>query len=425
MATTSLAGSDSIWATAWTTSMHGPYPAGNATAQPEMRYVIPSPERGAFDQSFRLMIRPDIWGSAARIRLSNVLGRQPVTFTGIHLGLQHMSSALLPGSNRPVTFGGAARLTLPPGQDAWSDPVALALPTGPADPLLTGRRLAVSFHVVGESGPISWHAKAMQTSYIAPPGSPPCSADEGEAGFPFPTTSWYFLDALDMAVPQRSRVVVCFGDSITDGSGSTVNGDDRWPDVLSRRLHAIHGNRVAVVNQGIGGNQILAPARYDIDQPTAGGPSALSRIERDVISLSGVSTVIWLEGINDLGHAGATSEALQKGIAQGVALMRRSIPGVRIVLATLTTALNATTGGHGTHEVDRRRRALNDFIRSSGLADAVIDFDPITRDAATGEMRAEMVPGSSIGGPGDKLHPNRLGYQAMGAAIDLAAIVPD
>ena len=411
------------WATAWTTSMHGPYPAGNATAQPEMRYVLPSSERGACDQSFRLIVRPDVWGNAARIRLSNAVGSRPVTFTDVHVGLQLMSSALIAGSNRAVTFGGAARLTLAPSEDAWSDPVELALGTAPDDPLLVGRRLAVSFHVVGESGPITWHAKAMQTSYITPPGARACTADEGEAGFPFPTTSWYFLDALDMAMPHPVRVVVCFGDSITDGSGSTVNGEDCWPDVLSRRLHALHRNSVAVVNQGIGGNQILGPARYDIAAPTAGGPSALSRIERDVISLSGVSTVIWLEGINDLGHAGATVAALKEGLASGVALMRRRIPGVRIVLCTLTTALNATTGGHGTTEVEARRSALNDLIRTGTLADAVIDFDPQTRDPATGEMRPEMVPGSSIGGLGDKLHPNRLGYQAMGGAIDLKAVL--
>jgi len=334
-----------------------------------------------------------------------------------------MSSAIIPGTNRPVTFGGSARLVLEPGKDVWSDPVELSLGTSIDDPLLAGRRVAVSFHVVGASGPMTWHAKAMQTSYISAPGAPSVAASEAESGFPFPTASWFFLDALDMAMPHPVRGIVCFGDSITDGSGSTVNGDDRWPDVLSRRLHALHGNRIAVVNQGIGGNQILGPERYDIAAPGAGGPSALSRIQRDVISLSGVSTVIWLEGINDLGHAGASVSALKEGLASGVALMRRRIPGVRIVLGTLTTALNATTGGHGTPEVEARRRELNAFIRMGSLADAVIDFDPLTCDPATGEMRQEMVPGSSIGGPGDKLHPNRLGYQAMGGAIDLSAVV--
>src|SRR6185369_7516162 len=122
---------------------------------------------------------------------------------------------------------------------------------------LTGRKLAVSFHVAGESGPMTWHAKALQTSYVSPPGSGATSQDEGESGFPFSTTSWYFLDEVDMNVATKADVVVAFGDSITDGTASTINGDDRWPDVLSRRLHAAYGDQFTVVNAGIGGNMVI------------------------------------------------------------------------------------------------------------------------------------------------------------------------
>src|SRR5207302_2400513 len=127
---------------------------------------------------------------------------------------------------------------------------------------------------------------------------------EDEAAFPYSTASWFFLDAVEMMAPAESFAVVAFGDSITDGTASTMNGDDRWPDVLARRLHAQYGNRVAVVNAGIGGNQIAGPAEYSAAKPFAGGPASGQRLERDVISLSGVSAVIWLEGINDFSKNG-------------------------------------------------------------------------------------------------------------------------
>ena len=136
---------------------------------------------------------------------------------------------------------------------------------------------------------MTWHAKALQTSYLSAPGSGPHSQDEGESAFPFSTTSWYFLDEVDMNLPAKADVIVAFGDSITDGTATTINGDDRWPDVLSRRLHAAYGDDFVVVNEGIGGNQVVGPAEYTPAKPMAGGPSALSRLDRDVISLPGVS----------------------------------------------------------------------------------------------------------------------------------------
>src|SRR5712672_3184593 len=132
----------------------------------------------------------------------------------------------------------------------------------------------------------------------------PGGGRRGEAAFPFSTASWFFLDAVDVTVPAGTPVIVGFGDSITDGTASTMNGDDRWPDVLSRRLHAAYGNRVAVVNAGIGGNQVVGPKEYGPEKPFPGGPSAGQRLERDVLRLSGVRTVIWLEGINDFSKSG-------------------------------------------------------------------------------------------------------------------------
>lgn len=413
------------WATSWAASVQGPYPVGNPSAQPNQSFAFPAPATGASNQSMRMIVRPTVWGRQARLRFSNAMGTRPLTLDGVFAGLQHGGAAVMPGTNQPVRFGGAAGVTIPPGQQVWSDAVALPFAVEPASPLLAGRKLAVSFHVAGESGPMTWHAKALQTSYVTAPGAGARGGEEAEAGFPHPTASWFFLDALDMMMPAGTPVVVCFGDSITDGTASTMNGDDRWPDVLQRRLHATAPNRVAVVNAGIGGNQVAGPATYTPQQPLPGGPASLQRLERDVLSLSGVTAFVWLEGINDFSRNGnASVEAVTEGMRRGVALLRERLPRARILGATVTTALGSSSAAHGFAEQDQKRQALNAFIRTSGVFDGVIEFDPAVLDPATGQMRAEFVPDSTIGGPGDKLHPNRAGYVAMASAVDPALFLP-
>lgn len=402
------------WVTSWAASVQGPYPVGNPSAQPDLSRVFPSPSAGARDQSFRLIVAPGFWGGHAKVRFSNALGTQPVTFDGAFVGLQWSGSAVIPGTQQPLTFGARASVTVAPGQSAWSDPVALPF-VGPGQEM-RGRKLAVSFHVAGTSGPMTWHAKALQSSYVTAPGAGARGEDPSEAAFPFATASWYFVDALDMAAPPGLGAIVAFGDSITDGTASTLNGDDRWPDVLSRRL----GGRWVVVNAGIGGNQVVGPAQYAPDKPFPGGPSAISRLERDVLSLSGVKAVIWLEGTNDFSRNGnAQADAVIAGMREGVARLRAAIPGVRVIGATLTSALGSTSAAHGFELQDARRRKLNEFVRTGGVFDGVADFDRATTDPGTGAMKAEFVPDNTVGGPGDKLHPNRLGYQAMGMSIDL------
>lgn len=411
----------SRWITVWAASVQGPYPVGNPSAQPDLSFAFPAPETGARDQTFRLIVRPDRWGGRARLRFSNVFGDRPLSLDDVSLALPLAGGALIPGTGVPVTFGGNRGATMDPGSSVWSDPAAL--PYGTDEALTAGRKLAVSFHVAGESGPMTWHAKGLTTSYVSPPGSGSLGASDQERAFPFPVASWFFLDAVDMDTAEVAQTIVAFGDSIVDGSLSTMNGDDRWPDVLSRRLHARFGGKFAVVNAGIGGNQVLGPASYSDCEPFAGGPSALSRLERDVLSLSNVGIVIWGEGINDLGQKGsATAEAVIAGYREGVSLMRSRIPGIRVVGATLPPALGSAIAWHGSPEQDAKRRILNEFIRTSGLFDATADFDAATIDPSTGRLRPEFVPNSTVGGPGDNLHPNRLGYQAMGSCIDLDAL---
>lgn len=411
------------WVTVWTGSVQGPYPVGNPSAQPDLHFVFPSPETGARDQTFRLIVQPDLWGNSIRLRFSNALGVRPVTFDGVFAGLQWSAAAVVAGTNQPVRFGGKPGVTIARGEEAWSDAVTLPFVRDPVQPELAGRKLAVSFHVAGESGPMTWHAKALTTSYVTAPGAGSGGRGEDESAFPFSTTSWYFLDAVDVMAPASTRVVVTLGDSITDGTDSTLNGDDRWPNALARRLHAAYGDRVAVVNAGIGGNQVVGPAEYSGLKPFSGGPSAGQQLERDVLSLSGVSAIIWLEGINDFSrNAGASVDAVETGMKEAVRQIRARLPGAKIIGATLTSALGSANAAHGSPAEDEKRKQLNQFIRTSHLFDGVADFDRATLDPNTGGLRPEFVPDSTTGGPGDKLHPNRAGYLAMAIAIDLTLL---
>jgi lysophospholipase L1-like esterase len=268
---------------------------------------------------------------------------------------------------------------------------------------------------------MTWHAKSLQSSYVSPPGAGSRGHDESEAPFPFATTSWYFLDALDVEAVEGAGCIVAFGDSITDGTASTLNGDDRWPDILARRLEAHAPGRLAVVNAGIGGNQVMGPGDWSPDNPFRGGPPALRRLERDVLSLSGVKFVFWIEGINDFGSNGnASADAVIDGLREGVARIRSALPGVKVFGGTVASALGSSSTAHGFAKQDAKRRKLNEYIRAGGLFDQVLDVDRATLDPRSGGLRAEFVPDNTLGGPGDGLHPNRLGYLAIAQAIDLA-----
>jgi lysophospholipase L1-like esterase len=229
------------------------------------------------------------------------------------------------------------------------------------------------------------------------------------------------MDKIDMDAPQGTQLVVALGDSITDGTSSTINGDDRWPDVVARRLQATYGDNVVLVNEGIGGNQIVGPAHYDPANPASGGPSALERLDRDVIGLSGVTAVIWHEGTNDV-SAGTSAAAIEAGIVTVVQRLRAAIPGVRIVGTTITSEVGAAGNG-GTPASAAERIELNQYIKSSGLFDDVVDFYAVTTDPATGAMKAQFIPNTSIGGAGDHVHPNRAGYLTMGNAVNIGVLV--
>ncbi len=409
------------WGTVWAGADQGPYPTGHPVAEPVLDFAFPRAESGAHDQTFRLIIKPDLFGRQMRFRFSNAFGKQPVTFDTAFAGLQLSGAAVVPGTNRPLLFSGKPSVTVQPGAQVWSDAVLLPYVHDPASAELAGRKLAITFHVAGDSGPMTWHAMALTTSYVTAPSAGAIGDLDDDSAFPYSTTSWFFLDAADAATPPDTHVIVCVGDSITDGNGTTLNGDDRWTDVLSRRLHA-DGQHVAVVNEGIAGNEILQPAEYDAAKPVDGGPSLAARLDGDVLGLSGVTDVILFEGINDLAD-GAAPTAVADGLHASVNRIRAKFKGVKVLGGTVTSARGSPYPTYGTAGTDARRHQLNDALEKPGLFDAVIDFDAATIDPQTGELRADFDPSSS-GGPGDKLHPNRAGALAMGGAVDLRALVP-
>jgi len=267
---------------------------------------------------------------------------------------------------------------------------------------------------------MTFHSGANQTSFITAAGSGDHTADLDVFAFEFTTASWFFLDAVDVRTPGDTVVICAFGDSITDGTHTTFNINDRWMNTLSRRLHNAYGNKVSIVNEAIGGNRVVLAA----GGTSTAGPAAVDRLDRDVLGLSGLTDVIWLEGINDLG-ANHTVDQIKAGYQNVVA--RLHARGIKVYGATMTSALGISgvdAGDNGPGH-DANRIILNAYIRTSGLFDGVEDFDAATLDPATGNMKAEFLPNSQFTQlPWDYLHPNHAGYNAMGEAVDITPFAP-
>ncbi len=420
------------WATSPATFFHyvppvAPVPPGPPTTfapaniQPDLAFPFPNANTtGATDQTFRTIVKPDLWGKWMRFRFSNVFGSQPVTFSEVTVALQEYSGNIVRGTLTPVRFSGKKSVTIAPGQELFSDRVLLTWVNSADDPGVQGRNLAVSYAVAGNSGPMTHHSSAFVTSYVTATGSGNHTEDLDVFAFKFTTTSTFFLDAVDVMAPSNTVVVCAFGDSITDGTHSTLNINDRWMNTLSRRLHNAYGSRISIVNEAIAGNRVVNP----VTPNATAGPAAVDRLDRDVLGLSGLTDVIWLEGINDVG-AGHTTDAIIAGYQNVVA--RLHARGIKVYGATLTSALGISgvdQGDNGPgHDVSRK--ILNDFIRNSGLFDGVEDFDAATLDPATGNMQAVFLPNSTFTQlPWDYLHPNHAGYIAMGEAVDIEPFAP-
>jgi lysophospholipase L1-like esterase len=378
------------------------------------------PEGEAVEQSFREIVKPDLWGDRVRVRFSNVFGSHTLVLRAAAIGLQESGGNLLRRTNVQITFGGEVGVSIPAGGQVFSDPVRLAYVTQATRPWLRGRNLAVSFAVEGESGALSDH-RGMTVSYMSRPRSGDHTRDDDDTAYPYATKSLFLVSELDVMAEPGTSVVCALGDSITDG-GTSINGYDGWSDALARRLHAAYGDRVSVINMGIRGNTVVTQFAGATSEP------AVQRLERDVLGISGLTSVVWLEGINDLGRGKSKPGPVIEGYQQVV--RRLHAQGILVVGATLTSFVwtgpkldelpretAQAIAPFVAPETDFYRRQLNEFIRSAGAFDSVADMARATEDPATGALYKEF---QGV----DHLHPDRAGHQAMAAAVDLNILAP-
>lgn len=385
------------WVTTWATAppLAWVQPPPPAPANPNPQQSLAA--RGFSDQTVRMIVRTSIGGHRLRVRFANAFGAPPVEIGAARIAIRDKDSEIVAGSDRALLFNGKPKCILGPGVVLASDPVDLTF-----EPLAA---LAVSLYFPAETGPPNTHSTGLHTTYISRTGDATASPDIAD---PFlTTTSYYWLSSIDVLAPAKSAAIVAFGDSITDGARSDVNTDHSWPALLAARLAKNPKTAgIGVSNQGIGGNRVLR----DIS-----GVSALGRFDRDVLAQPGVRWLMLLEGINDIGH-GAT-DVSQKVTADDIIGGYKQLidaahdHGIKVIGCTLTPYEGAS---YSRPEGEVVREAVNSWIRTSQAFDAVVDFEAATRDSANPKrIRAEF-------DPGDHLHPNNAGYEAMANAIDLS-----
>ena len=384
------------WVTTWTTA--------NAASDRPASFS---------NQTIREIVHTTIGGNGVRLRLSNTFGTRAIRFDAVFLGLQAVGvqggASLVPGSNREVMFGGRPFIAIPEGAEVLSDPLSFSV-----EPQ---QNLAISLFTSGDTGPATVHGSAFQTNYVSGPGN--FAAEE--SGKAFAETagaksigSWYFLSAVEVIPTTAVKgAVVVLGDSITDGAVTHPDKNERWTDVLARRMLASH-IELAVLNAGIGGNRVLTTS-------PCWGQNALARLGRDVLAQAGVEAVILFEGTNDIGqpdaaantspcvsHTQVTADEIIAGYQQIIA--RTHARGLKIFGATILPYQGL---GNWTASGEAKRIAVNQWIRTSQAFDGVIDFDAALRDPVSPTHLAPQYDS------GDHLHPGTAGHEAMGNAVDL------
>lgn len=382
-----------IWVATWGASQQIPEPQNELLLE-DLR-----------DATVRQIFHLSIGGSALRVHVSNAFGTEALRFTSVHIAhpLSTSTPAIDPSSDQPLTFAGKRDVLVPPGAEFVSDPVNLKVV-----PLSD---IAVTFHLDVPPSRETSHPGSRATSYYVH-GDATGAATLIE---PKHVDHWFQISEIDVQAPPKAGTVVVLGDSITDGHGTTTNGNDRWTDVLAARLQASPRTRnVGVSNQGIGGNNLLVDGL---------GPNALSRFDRDVLAPSAVRWLIVFEGVNDLGGLARTAEvppADHAALVERVLAAYRQIierahaHNIRVLGATITPYVGSEYY-HPSPVSEADRRAVNQWIRSSGHFDAVIDFDAAVRDPAHPD---QLLPAYDCG---DHLHPSPAGYKAMADSISLAA----
>ena len=349
------------------------------------------------NQTLREIVHVSLGGSRARVVLSNEFGTEPLSIGAAQVSLREKDSRIVANSNRPLTFGGRASVTIPIGAAVFSDAINLTVP--PMSDLAIDLFLPADLTQAN----ITSHFGAYQTNYVSNTGN-----FTGAAEFPVSSTTpaWFFLDRVEVTAPAQVGAVIAFGDSITDGTRSTADTNSRWPDQLAKRRLAKPGDVRGVLNAAIAGNRLLSEGNV------AAGINALARFDRDVLAQTGATHMIVLEGINDIGNAReAPAPSAEDLIAAHEQLVERAhAHGLKIFGATLTPFEGAA---YFTPAGELKRQAFNTWMRNNKSYDGLIDFDAVVRDP---QNPTKMLPRYDSG---DHLHPNDAGYEAMGTAIDL------
>ncbi|WP_194270637.1 SGNH/GDSL hydrolase family protein [Glaciimonas soli] len=359
----------------------------------------------------REVVRTSMGGAKVRIRFSNLYGTGPVSIAAAHVALHASGSAIQPGTDHPLTFGGSPVLTMNKGESVLSDPVNMSVA-----PL---QELAISLYIKTDTGPSTIHGVAMASTYIKNDVDATAAINLDATKT---VTSWYFLSDVEVAGNDHSGSIVAVGSSIEDGVGSTMDANRRWPDLLASRLQSGVDNAglasIGVANSGIAGNRLLR----DADDPFR-GYSVLHRLDRDVLDKPGVRWVILDIGINDIGASTvlgkADAQASARQIIDGMKelIARAHAKNINVIGATLTpcAGVDFGSGKHSYYSVagETKRKTINYWIRNAHAFDGVVDFDKILRDP----KRLDHI--NPTFDSGDHLHPNDAGYKAMADAVDL------
>jgi lysophospholipase L1-like esterase len=374
----------------------------------------PDPEQPLLNieqQTVRQRVRVSVGGSQLRVCLSNEFGSTPLVIGAATVALSKDAATVQAESLKPLTFAGRSSVVVPAGAPMLSDAVDL--------PVAAGAELSISLYFPERVTTPTLHGLALKRAVVSTRGDfTPAVRVETQAA----SESSMLITRVLVPARRSQKLVVAFGDSITDGDGSTVDADRNWPSALARRLGKREGSaQTAVVNAGIAGNRLLSDG-FGIH---ALGISALARFDRDVLAIPGVTHVVLLEGVNDLGFPGATlggeplagpaeTRTMEDVIGAYRQLIERAhAHGLKIIGATLTPFEGATFSGYYSEAKERARQRVNAWVRTSGAFDGVIDFDAVLR-----EKDHPSRIHSRYASP-DHLHPNDAGYQAMADAIDL------